>query len=170
MNFYRLVRSARRRRILLAATLFVAVPGCGSSRDLNLLPVNGRVLYKGKPLTGGVVLFEREGDQSAASDGSGTSGPLRATGQIQADGRFQLNAFEGALGVPQGRYRVGVSSVPPRTEANIFGGTAVVKKGDPDVLRGRYIDPKTSGLRCCQATLKLTPLATLKLTPAYTLD
>ena len=148
MNFYHSVRFAWCYRILLCALPFIATAGCGSNSELNLQPVKGRVLYKGKPLTGGVVLFERESEQGEPPAGSGTAGPLRATGQIQADGSFSLNAFEGASGVPQGRYRVGVSSVPPRSEANIFGGTVVIKKGDPDVLRGRYADPKTSGLRC----------------------
>jgi hypothetical protein len=36
--------------------------------------------------------------------------------------------------------------MPPRTEAGLFGGSTV-KKGDPDVLHGRYSDPKTSGLK-----------------------
>jgi hypothetical protein len=110
-------------------------------------PVNGKVLYKGKPIEGGVIIYEREGPESKGPPAEPSGGPLRATGQIEADGRFRLMAFPGAEGVPEGRYKVGISSRPPRTEDGLFGGAVAAKKGDPDVLRGRYADPATSGLR-----------------------
>jgi len=49
--------------------------------------------------------------------------------------------------VPEGKYKVGISSIPPRTEANLFDSAPSAKKGNPDVLRGKYSDPKNSGLR-----------------------
>ena len=109
--------------------------------------VKGTVLFKGKPVPGGVVIYEREeGERTDPPAGSG-GGPLRATGRIEPDGSFRLIAFAGAEGVPEGRYRVGISSRPPRTEGGLLGSNVAVTKGDPDVLRGRYADPQTSGLR-----------------------
>jgi hypothetical protein len=37
--------------------------------------------------------------------------------------------------------------MPPRSEANILDAAGSAKKGNPDILRGRYADPNTSGLR-----------------------
>ena len=43
---------------------------------------------------------------------------------------------------------MGVSSVPQKSEGNLFSSDPVIKsKSNPDVLRGRYADPKTSGLK-----------------------
>jgi hypothetical protein len=110
-------------------------------------PIRGKVLHKGKPIAGGVVVFELEGGDPPTSEAAQGSGPLRATGRIEADGGFRLMAFPGTEGVPAGNYKVGISSVPPRTEANLFETAGSAKKGNPDVLRGRYSDPQTSGLR-----------------------
>jgi hypothetical protein len=110
-------------------------------------PIKGKVLHKGKPISGGVVIFELEGGDPPTSEAAQGSGPLRATGRIEADGSFRLMAFPGTEGVPAGNYKVGISSMPPRTEANLFETVGSAKKGNPDVLRGRYSDPQTSGLR-----------------------
>jgi hypothetical protein len=108
--------------------------------------VKGKVLYKGAPISSGVVLFELEGGDPPSSSSVQTGGPLRATGDIEADGSFRLIAYQGAEGVPAGNYKVGISSVPPRSEGNILEAAASAKKGNPDVLKGRFADPKTSGL------------------------
>jgi hypothetical protein len=49
--------------------------------------------------------------------------------------------------MPEGHYKVGISSRRGRTEAGILDAGPKIQKGNPDVLRGRYSDPKTSGLR-----------------------
>ncbi len=104
--------------------------------------------YKGKPITVGTVLYELEGGGEAkSSDAASGTGPFRVTGRIQADGTFQLRAFPGADGVPEGHYKVGITSRPGRTEVGIFDPESKIQKGNPDVLRGRYADPKTSGLK-----------------------
>jgi hypothetical protein len=108
--------------------------------------VKGKVLYKGAPISSGVVLFELEGGEPSHSNGVQPGAPLRATGNIEADGSFRLIAYQGADGVPAGNYKVGISSIPPRSEANILEAAAAAKKGNPDVLKGRFADPKTSGL------------------------
>jgi hypothetical protein len=105
------------------------------------------VLLKGKPISGGVVVYVQEGGDPPTSSNASEKGPVRATGRIETDGSFRLMAFPGAEGVPAGHYRVGISSVPARTEANLFDSAGSIKKGNPDVLRGRFADPERSGLR-----------------------
>jgi hypothetical protein len=105
------------------------------------------VLFKGKPISGGVVVYVQEGGDPTRSSTTSGKGSVRATGRIDADGTFRLMAFPGAEGVPAGHYKVGISSVPARTEANLFDSAGSIKKGNPDVLRGRFADPEQSGLR-----------------------
>ncbi len=139
-----------RRAGRIAAAINVALClACAPSPDAHppVYPVHGKVLYKGKPIAGGVVTYEREGSDAKAPPAGADGGPLRATGRIETDGSFRLTAFAGAEGVPEGAYVVGISSRPPHTEAGLLGPRDGVKKGDPDVLRGRYADPRTSGLR-----------------------
>jgi hypothetical protein len=124
--------------------------GCSSSDGDHppVYSVKGKVLFKGAPVSSGVVLFELEGgDQTPSNGAQPGGGPLRASGQIAPDGSFHLIAYQGADGVPAGNYKVGISSVPPRTEGNILEASASAKKGNPDVLHGKYADPKTSGLK-----------------------
>jgi hypothetical protein len=142
-------RRARGARLALLLGATLCLFGCGLSVPDHppVYSVKGKVLYKGKPVSSGVVLFELEGGDPISSTSNKAGGPLRATGRIEPDGSFQLIAFQGTEGVPEGHYKVGISSVPARTESNILDSAASAKKGNPDVLRGRYSDPKTSGLR-----------------------
>jgi hypothetical protein len=111
-------------------------------------PVKGKVSYKGQPMTEGSVIYELEGGGAAkGSPADPGAGPFRVTGRIQADGTFQLWAFSGVEGMPEGKYKVGITSRRGRTEDGIFDAASKLKKGNTDVLRGRYADPKTSGLR-----------------------
>jgi hypothetical protein len=122
--------------------------GCGFSTagQPPVYPVKGKVLFRGKPVTGGVVIYELEGGVSPGTHTAERGGPLRATGRIESDGSFRLIAFPGAEGVPAGTYKVGISSLPPRTEGNLFELAKSATKGNPDVLQGRFADPSKSGL------------------------
>ena len=138
-----------RRVAILSLLAMAAFAACdqGFNDHPPVYPVKGKVLYQGRPISGGVVVYELEtGDPSASSPAQG-NGPFRATGRIEPDGGFRLVAFAGAEGVPEGNYKVGISSMPARSEANILDSAGSAKKGNPDVLRGRYADPKSSGLR-----------------------
>jgi hypothetical protein len=143
-----MMHRARVARLLLFAGTAVLI-ACTQTQEGQppVYPVKGIVLYQGKPITGGTVVFERDGGEPADPTSPQASGPLRATGRIEADGSFGLRAFPGAEGVPEGQYKVGISSVPPRSEGNLLDAAASAKRGNPDVLRGRYSDPRTSGLR-----------------------
>jgi hypothetical protein len=135
--------------IVILLAIAVLFPACISSDDHPpIYPIKGKVLFKGTPIAGGTVVFELESSSDrAASKDDPASSPLRATGRIEPDGSFRLMAFSGTEGVPEGKYKVGISSIPPRTEANLFDSAPSAKKGNPDVLRGKYSDPKNSGLR-----------------------
>jgi hypothetical protein len=71
--------------------------GCGSGAvNLpTLIPVNGKVTYKGQPLTEGTVRFEPD-------DGYGRM----ATGKLQSDGSFILSTYTDADGVVAGHHKV----------------------------------------------------------------
>ena len=143
-------RSRRARATRLAVAIAsLAWLACAPTGDHPpVYPVKGKVTYKGKPITGGSVIYELEGGgEVKGPPPEPGAGPLRATGRIQADGTFQLRAFPGVEGMPEGHYKVGISSRKGRSEGGILDVGPNVKKANQDVLRGRYADPKTSGLK-----------------------
>ncbi|QDV71939.1 hypothetical protein [Botrimarina mediterranea] len=103
----------------------VVMSGCGSTQEL--APVRGKVTYKGKPLTTGVVMFQP------------LSGPP-ARGRIQPDGTFELEMLGEGAGAPLGTNRVRVSSREP--SADTATETALGKL----LIPKRYTDFATSGL------------------------
>lgn len=82
------------------ATLSVALLAAGCERPSLLVPVNGRVLLDGKPLSSGVVQFQPASGQAAS-------------GQLAEDGSFVLSRHAPGDGVPPGTYRVAVISYDP---------------------------------------------------------
>jgi len=148
--FFRADRGRTGRVILRAGVAALVVSSACSQAPEGqppVYPIKGKVLYKGKPVTGGTVVFELAGGDTPESKATRGAAPFRATGRIEADGSFGLRAFPGIEGVPAGRYKVGISSIPPRFEGNLFDHAASAQKGNPDVLHGRYADPRTSGLQ-----------------------
>jgi hypothetical protein len=111
------------------------------------------VFVAGKPAAGATVVFHPvEGlDQRI----------LRPAGVVQEDGSFTLRCYDPQIcptpkdGAPAGEYRVTVNWLPP--------DYAEYRNILPDKLQGRYVDPKTSGLR---ATVKAEPNEL----PAFQLD
>jgi hypothetical protein len=83
----------------LAALMLVSFWGCGSDTSPGagvMVPVKGKVTYKGMPLTQGEVVFEPDGGREAY-------------GRIQPDGTFELTTFKKGDGAVRGVHRVGVS-------------------------------------------------------------
>ena len=64
-----------------------------------MIPVKGKVTYKGQPVTKGVVQFE--------PDGYGRP----ARGQLQSDGTFELTTFKPGDGVVAGEHRISISEL-----------------------------------------------------------
>lgn len=87
--------------MLAAAALAVAV-AAGCSQSAPLYQVGGKAMYQGKPLTTGVVAFHHTDAKS----------PL-VTGEIGADGMFQLTTKRPGDGAAPGNYMVTVTSMTP---------------------------------------------------------
>jgi hypothetical protein len=149
MNGVMAYHMLRARLLVLSLVFLTAALACNHAPAgrLPVYPVRGKVLYKGNPLPGALVVFERKGEATPASSASGTPAPVHATGRVAADGTFELMTYQGNDGAPAGDYLVGISSVPPRSERGLFSSQdGPISKGNPDVLRGRFSDPKSSGL------------------------
>ena len=134
------------RSLLLAGTISLAA--CSNSFDDHppVYPVKGKVILKGKPMTGGTIIFEYAGEGGDAPKDS-SEGPFRVTGKIDNEGAFNLVAFVGSEGVPAGNYKVGISNARGRSESNLFGRELILqKKSSPAMSDNQYADPKTSGL------------------------
>ncbi len=130
---------------LLAGTIIL--PACSDAIEDHppLYPVKGKVIFDGKPMTGGTIIFEYSGDGPDAPKGAG-GGPFRVTSKI-TDGAFSLIGYAGAEGMPAGNYKVGISATQGRSEDNLFGREVVLpKKGKAAGSLRQYADPKTSGL------------------------
>ena len=114
----------RHRWIAPAVTAILIIPcwGCGSAGGAlpALIPVKGRVTYKGQPVTKGVVRFE--------PDGYGR----RARGQLQSDGTFVLTTDKEGDGVVAGDHKVAVEGLD--------------KSLAKDRALRKYSSPTTSGL------------------------
>jgi hypothetical protein len=115
----------------------VLAVGCsGSRRTAEYADVSGRVLYKGKPVTGGRVGFVA------------VQGSFASTGTIDEQGNYKINA-------PVGEVRISVDnemlkSAPPEAARR---GAGRPDAGDPNPIKGKYIqlpdkytDPQKSGL------------------------
>ncbi len=130
-----------------AAIATVAWLACAPAGDHPpVYPVKGKVMYKGKPITEGTVIYELEGGGEAkGSPPEPGAGPLRVTGRIQADGTFRLWAFPGVEGMPEGHYKVGVTSRRGRTEVGDPGRRAEDQEGQSGCPPGAVLRSQDVG-------------------------
>ena len=70
--------------------------GSGCKQTPRVVPVAGKVLYNGKPLPFGSVMFQPDQGQAAVGD-------------IQADGSFKLSSYGPDDGAVPGKHKVSVS-------------------------------------------------------------
>jgi hypothetical protein len=87
------------KRLLVAAFCCGACWGCGaaaSGTQPALIPVKGRITFKGQPVTRGTVKFE--------PDGYGR----KAAGHLQSDGTFTLGTNTEGDGVVAGHHQVSI--------------------------------------------------------------
>ena len=115
----------------LAATMVL----CGCNRHsgrAEVQPVEGRVLWNGKPLEGAQVVFcAQDTAVEAARSPRARTGP---------DGRFRLGTYAQADGAPEGQYVVTVVDFPLAQK----GSDSVPGS---NVLPQKYANVKTSDLR-----------------------
>jgi hypothetical protein len=112
------------RFLFCSVVLAVSLCGCNAGASATplgeLIPVKGKVTFRGKPLTKGVVEFEPK-----------DSG-RRATGDIGPDGAFVLGSIKEGDGATAGVHRVSI--------------TEVEFSPDGTRLPVKYRQPNTSGL------------------------
>lgn len=89
---------------LLVAMLLLVATGCGPSTALHF-PVAGKVTVGDKPLVAGRVVF-------APDKSKGNTSTLEASGDVAADGSYQVATAEGA-GAPAGWYKIAVFARKP---------------------------------------------------------
>jgi hypothetical protein len=104
--------------VLLAPALLT---GCGDGRPRRV-PVSGRVLIDGQPLTSGYVRLIPPDERAA-------------TGRIDENGRFRLTTFEGEDGCVTGTHAVEVSCYDERNPREIRW-----------LIPKKYVHYKTSGI------------------------
>lgn len=126
-------------KLLLAVV--VATAGCGDGR-FTVQPVSGRVLVRGEPAPGAVVIFYPQSDDPERQK-------LRPHAETDSEGEFQATTYLQGDGAPAGDYRVAVvwngwaqaPQSPGAPEDDESKTSRVV-----DRLGGRYKDPDASGL------------------------
>jgi hypothetical protein len=103
----------------LAAILVGSCWGCGSDSVVppTLIPVKGKVTYKGQPVAKGIVRFE--------PDGFGRM----ATGPLRSDGTFELTTLQPGDGAVAGEHRVTVSDF----EKSLAKDQALKKYGSANI-------------------------------------
>lgn len=118
----------RTRTLLATATFALAlVSGCGGGKPAGPAAVSGKVSYRGRPVTSGIVVFVPDPER-------GGSGDL-ARGDIQADGSYSLKSGT-TPGAVAGWHKVTITSVED------------VRPMPRSLLPAKYQDPHLSGLSC----------------------
>ncbi len=116
---------------LLAAGMLLSTASCAGNPAERTFPVRGQVLFRGKPAVGARVTF-------VPRDRSGTQAP-RPTAAVERDGMFRLTTRLAYDGAPAGRYAVTIVYRSPAKKIDD-------ENAGPDLLRGKYRDPKTTPL------------------------
>ena len=131
-----------RRFILPVLALLSVVPLVGCSRGPRLHPVEGKVLWRGKPASGARVIFHPVSD---------TPNLPQPSGLVGDDGSFHLRTYiqesrDAEDGAPPGEYKVTFdwSDVSPAAASADRNDEAAQPT---DKLGGRYADPNRSAFR-----------------------
>jgi hypothetical protein len=117
------------RPCLVRGVLFGATLLCASCSGSGLNVVQGKVLYKGEPAKGAVVIFHPKGDDSITA--------VRPSGVTGEDGTFTLGSGKNS-GAPAGDYVVTVTWPEERQGTGKI--TMEPPPPPPDRLKGRYAD------------------------------
>jgi hypothetical protein len=78
----------------------IGLCGCSKDNRTPVFPVQGKVLYKGKPTANALVTFHPVNDNRR--------GAIHPVGHVDAQGNFTLTSFKKGDGAPEGEYRVTV--------------------------------------------------------------
>ena len=122
----------RRVRLLALPALLVVASGCGGGPDYHLVPVEGTLLYRDKPVKMAAIQL--------VPDEANASNRPSAAGQTDADGHFMLTSPPHGPGVAPGAYRAfvvayGASTFPQRYSNPKTGLVVIVpEQGSPDLV------------------------------------
>jgi hypothetical protein len=149
------VRRTLPRSALLSAVALAALCMTSCSKGRAFYPVRGKLLVNGKPAEGVSIVFFLVDDPDAK--------PVQPSAIVAADGSFEIKTFvlqDRVLkdGAPAGQYQVSCVWYPPDLQKYVAAMAAL-----PDRLKGKYSDPKTSGLRA-EVREQPTELPTFELT------
>jgi hypothetical protein len=127
-----------RRQIVFLACLGLALLACSCSSGparKRCYPVTGSVQVKGQPAQGVLVVFypANKPDPSAPS----------ASATTDSEGKFKLSTYEADDGAPPGDYDVALTW---RADGFQRAKGGFKKSEDQDRFKGKYRDPKNSGL------------------------
>jgi hypothetical protein len=103
--------------------------GCGAAETRSPATVRGRVLFQGRPLAGGMVVFTPDPDRGPAGQ------PARAT--ISPHGEYRLTS-DGSPYISPGWYRVAIAD-PPQT---VRGFPAALRRPDRSGIEREVISGK----------------------------
>jgi hypothetical protein len=87
------------RTTLIAVALAAGLAGCQKPISAELVPVQGKVFYKQKPLANATVCFIPDGSK-------GNTRGLQATAETDSDGSFTLETYPHGDGAVPGYYKV----------------------------------------------------------------
>jgi hypothetical protein len=113
------------------AALLAGLAGCGSSGSETMLPVEGQVKFRGKPLAKGTVVLYPDPDK-------GNTTKHEPRGTIEADGRYRVSTHPHP-GAPAGWYKVAVIATEPSDPKNPYSLPR-------SLIPQRFNDPDGSGL------------------------
>jgi hypothetical protein len=117
--------------LTLAGAVALGLTSCRQGNHETVSPVAGVVFYNGKPAEGAIVTFVRKDTDDPKM--------RRPGAQAGSDGAFRLSTYASYDGAPPGRYAVTIVYPSPARKEN-------GENAGPDLLRGRYADPKTTPL------------------------
>jgi hypothetical protein len=134
------------RRLWMLFVLVVVATGCSDPPDprQRVVPVTGRVLFKGKPVVHARVTFLAQG------------APRQAVGETDSDGRFVLSTWGEDDGAALGEHVITVllpQAATPMREVSEGDYAAAMEaqrsqQAAADGLPAHYANAKTSDLRC----------------------
>src|SRR5437868_15182861 len=110
-------RFTRHRKLAFSAVVIPALlcSACGKANGRKpVFPVEGRILYEGRPLANAFLVFHPVND----------AGPqvTRPTATAENDGTFAPTTYEAADGAPAGEYAVTVEWCRPPTKDDVAPG------------------------------------------------
>lgn len=116
--------------VALLAFLSAALTGCGSD-SFKTAPVKGKIIFNGKPVPQGTVMFVPV-----------TPGPT-ATGQINSDGTYSLTTFKKGDGAVLGKHKVVVDA---KNELPAVFPPGADPPTPPPIVPDKYISHATTDL------------------------